>query len=429
MKYPISFILILILAFAACKQENTPIVSTRFTDSLLIHSSPSAMEKMLAGDMAFWEERLKSDPGSYTAMGRYAGNLVQRFHLYGNIRDLVEADSIEQVIENITAGKEAGVMRSRAALDITRHRFKEADSYVQKALAIGSEKYASTLMYFDTRFELGSYILAVQALKSCAASNEYGYFFRLAKWKHLQGEADSAIYYMQQAANWAGNNAALKQTAFSNMADLYLHEGKPEKANKLYVDNLRQNAADYHSLQGLGRIALVHDHAADRAEKIFRYIATKNQLPDPYYNLEWVAEERGDANATKKAAETFIKKTNDPRYGSMYHKYQVELYTGILNQPAKAVAIATEETDNRATPQTYCWLVWALHKAGNDAQAWKLYQDHVSGKPLETLELFWMGKMMKDMGKNYNANAFFKAANKNRYDLSPEKQRELKEFL
>jgi hypothetical protein len=29
----------------------------------------------------------------------------------------------------------------------------------------------------------------------------------------------------------------------------------------------------------------------------------------------------------------------------------------------------------------------------------EVYKAHVSGKPLEALELYWMGKMMKDMGK------------------------------
>lgn len=429
MKYRILSFLLFTMVFNACRDGHNPIVNTAFTDSLMTSAAPAAIETTLAADMAFWEKRIRENPGSYTALGRYSGDLVQRFHLYGDIQDLVTADSIEQVLNKQTSGKDAGIMRSRAALDITRHHFKEADLYVQKALAIGSEQYASTLMYFDTRFELGSYILAQQALNSCKASNEYGYFFRLSKWKHLQGEADSAIFYMQKAAEWAGNSTLLLQTARSNMADLYLHEGKPEKAGPLYMENLKQNAADYHSLQGLGRIALLHDKKPETAEKIFRFIAGKNQLPDPYYNLEWVAEERGDRIARQKAAALFIEKTENERYGSMYHKYQVEMYTGILDQPAKAVAIASEEIENRATPQTYTWLVWSLHKAGKDAEAWKIYKDHVSGKPLEALELFWMGKMMKDMGKDYNANAFFKAADKNRYDLSPVKQRELKDLL
>jgi hypothetical protein len=113
----------------------------------------------------------------------------------------------------------------------------------------------------------------------------------------------------------------------------------------------------------------------------------------------------------------------------MYHKYLVELYTGILQSPDKALAIAEKEINNRSTPQTYAWLAWTLHKVGNDTKALEVYKAHVSGKPLEALELYWMGKMMKDMSKNYNAGEFFKAANKNLFDLSPEKQRDLKSLL
>jgi hypothetical protein len=105
------------------------------------------------------------------------------------------------------------------------------------------------------------------------------------------------------------------------------------------------------------------------------------------------------------------------------------LYTGILNSPQKALAIAEKEISNRATPQTYAWLAWTLHRSGQDIKAMNVYRAHVSGKPLEALELYWMGKLMKETGKNYNATEFFKAANINLYDLSPAKQRDLKELL
>lgn len=47
------------------------------------------------------------------------------------------------------------------------------------------------------------------------------------------------------------------------------------------------------------------------------------------------------------------------------------------------------------------------------------FHRNVSGKPLEGLELYWMGKMMRGMNKEYDANAFFEAAYPNQYDLSP----------
>ena len=55
----------------------------------------------------------------------------------------------------------------------------------------------------------------------------------------------------------------------------------------------------------------------------------------------------------------------------------------------------------------------------------KYFKQHVSGQPLEGLELYYMGKMMKGLGKGYNAGEFFKAADKNKYDLSPDMAKDL----
>ena len=43
--------------------------------------------------------------------------------------------------------------------------------------------------------------------------------------------------------------------------------------------------------------------------------------------------------------------------------------------------------------------------------------------------MYWMGKMMKGLGKGYNTNEFFKAAEKNRYDLSPSMRKDLDDNL
>jgi hypothetical protein len=202
-----------------------------------------------------------------------------------------------------------------------------------------------------------------------------------------------------------------------------------KKAAGLYMQNLKANPSDHHSLMGLGRIALLNDNDPANAEKIFSFIGKQNHLPDALYNLVWVAEQKGDSMLQKKYAGAFVEKATGPVYGGMYNKYLVELYTGILNSPEKALLIAEKEIANRGTPQTYAWLVWVLHKAKQDNKAWELYKALVSGKPLEALELYWMGKMMKDLNKNYNAGEFFKAADKNRFDLSPLKQKDLLSHL
>jgi len=117
-------------------------------------------------------------------------------------------------------------------------------------------------------------------------------------------------------------------------------------------------------------------------------------------------------------ANDFASQATNALYGNMYNKYLIEIYTGILNDPAKAENIAAAELNNRSTPQTNAWYAWALFSNNKKEKAYQVYEQAVSGKPLEGLELYWMGKMMQGLGKGYNAQQFFKAAWKNRYDLS-----------
>ena len=113
----------------------------------------------------------------------------------------------------------------------------------------------------------------------------------------------------------------------------------------------------------------------------------------------------------------------------MYNKYLIEVYTGILHQPATAEAIAERELTNRSTPQTNAWYVWTLFNNNKKDKATEIYGKAVSGKPLEGLELYYMGQMMRGSKKEYNAKSFLEASYKNRYDLSPAKIKELeKEF-
>jgi hypothetical protein len=234
---------------------------------------------------------------------------------------------------------------------------------------------------------------------------------------------------MLQAAEKAGNNNSLKQIALSNAADLYIHKGNLREAYKLYTESIKLDAADLHSIMGIGWIALVHDKNDSLAEKIFRFVQSKSHAPDALLKLEQLAEARNDSAAQKKWANEFEAQASQPVYGLMYSKYLIDLYTGILNEPAKALAIAEKEIINRPTPQTYAWYVWALFNNNKNEKAYAVFRNSVSGKPLEGPELYYMGKMMQGLKKGYNAQEFFKAAYKNRYDLSPAKQKDLEKSL
>jgi hypothetical protein len=259
--------------------------------------------------------------------------------------------------------------------------------------------------------------------------NSYGYLFRRSKYEHYDGSLDTSIACMMQAAEKAGNSKYLKQVALSNAADLCIHKGRIDDAYNLYVQSIKLDAADFHSIMGIGWIALVHDNNEALAEKIFQFVHDHNRLPDALLKLEQAAEAGNDSIMQKKYADEFDAKANDSVYGKMYSKYLVDLYTGILRQPAKAVALALQETANRPTPQSFAWYAWSLFCNNEQEKAYTVFKSLVSGKPLEGLELYYMGKMMQGLNKGYNAQQFFEAAYKNRYDLSPAKQKDLEKNL
>jgi hypothetical protein len=423
----ISIYLLLVIFISSC-QSKTPIVKTAFVDSIINHTLPSSANAK-EDEVNFWKNRLDTIHPGITNESRYASALAARFAVKGDIHDILTADSTLYRVNQRFNNKEASPFKMLSAHAITRHRFSEADSLLNLARKIGLKKYDEATAVFDVYFELGRYDDARSILYNIRDNNDYGYKFRLSKIAHYKGDIDSAISYMLQAAALAGNSVVLKQTALSNAADLYLHSGEFNNAYDAYENSLKLNSSDNHSLMGIGWIALLHDRNDSLAKAIFNFVRSRTKLPDPFYKLSQASQFNNDSLAEKKYATEFAALANDTLYGGMYNKYLIELYTGILNNPLKAETLARAELLNRSTPQTHAWYAWALYCNNRKEDAYKEYTSFISGKPLEALELYYMGKMMQGLGKGYNAKEFFKAADKNRYDLSPRMINDLNKSL
>jgi len=422
MKY-FTYAFLTVAVFTSCNRNNK-IVDQTYVDSLISHYTPSQQVKDNEADMKFWKGRIDPNRPGQVHESRYAGTLITRFRQFGDIDDVKEAESIYKSINKTYNGTLASPFVALASSAMLQHHFAQADTLLQKAKKTGIDGFTTNTLSFDVNFELGKYNDARFYLYRLKGAKDYSYYFRRSKYDHLNGTIDSAINNMMKAAGLAKASPYLKGIALSNAADLYIHSGDLEKAAELYKECIGLNSADFHSIMGLGWVALIHDKNDTLAEKLYKFVQTKNKLPDPLFKLYQMAQVRGDKKLEVKYAADFVTKATDTIYGKMYNKYLIEIYTGILNQPAKAEALAKDELNNRATPQTYAWYAYALFK-NNKSEAFKVFKQYVSGRPLEGLELYYMGVMMKGLGKGYNANEFFKAAGKNKYDLSPDMAKDL----
>ena len=419
MSKTLALVLFALSFLSACQNDKKPLVDPAFADSLITHFTLPADSRNKDVEMQFWKSRIDPRNPGMVNEAKYAAALVARFHQSGDIQDVKMADSVVRAIDTLFHFKEAGPKLTLVSLSIMQHRFAIADSFLQQAKAIGLRRYEWLTALFDVSFETGRYDNAQISLNQLRAEADYGYYFRRSRMDHLKGGLDSSISAMMKAADLSENSEFLKRAALSNTADLYIHAGELAAARDLYMQCIRMSGTDFHSIMGLGWIASVHDHNDPLATRIFRFVQSRNQLPDALFRLSQVADRAGDSVKQKKYAAAFAGKASDPLYGNMYNRYLIEFYTGILQDPARADELSARELTNRATPQTYAWRVWTLFETGKKEEAYSLFQKEVSGKPLEGLELYYMGKMMQGLGKGYNAGEFFKAAYKNEYDLSP----------
>ncbi|HSZ84426.1 MAG TPA: hypothetical protein VK787_00260 [Puia sp.] len=411
--------LLLLGFFSSCSNKQKNIVSSNFIDSLITNYSPSKLVKNNENEMQFWKGRINPALPGFVNESRYAASLAMRFRFFGDINDMKCADSVLEKINHDYNFKEASVQMALATHCITEHQFMVADSFLQKAKQLGIKPYDSHTASFDIDFELGKYTEAKTELNAIISPNDYSYLYRKSKIEHLEGQLDSSINSMLKAAEFAESSAFLKGVALGNVADLYIHAGDLQQANDLYVQCIRSNSADFHSLLGLGWIALVHDNNDSLAKKIFEFVQSKNKLLDALFKLTQMAAAMNDSTTYLQYAKAFEQKATDTIYGRMYNKYLLQLYTGVLQNPRQAEIMAKDELNNRATPQTYSWYAYALFANNKKDEAYKIFEDHVSGKPLEGPELYLMGLLMDGLDKKYNAIEFFKAAYKNKYDLDP----------
>lgn len=420
------YLALVIFLLASCSSQKSEYITATFVDSITKNFDSVQVYKSTDADLKFWKDRIDVKTYDFTNGGRYASMLAKAFAERGDINLFRIADSINlhngQGLNNTYAPPYYSLIYS----SITQHQFARADSFFQIASKIGLEPYQQTVAEFDLNFELGKMVYAKELLEKISDKKSYGYLFRKAKMLHYEADLDSAINSLQAAVDVSNNSAELQNVAYSNLADMYLHNGDIEKSKENYLLALKQNAGNMHAILGLGWLSLLHDKSDSSAERLFKFVDSKIISPEAIFRQIQLQQNRKDSVAELSLANRYVSLVTRQGYNNMYNKYLIELYTGILSQPNKALLTAENELKNRNTPQTNAWYAYTLMKAGKNDAAYAHYKKYVAGKPLEGLELYYMGKLMEEVKKGYNANQFFSEAKKNLYDLSPNIQEDLK---
>ena len=380
-------------------------------------------------EITFWKNKQLRTPDSETCKLRIAGLLSSRFMLTGRIEDIFASDSLYRSVLAASGNENASVHRAMAANAITQHQFGEAYQQIQKALAIGEGKASSLFMLTDVDLELGDYAGAKRALNKIATRNFFPYIIRKAKIKDHEGDLDSAIVLMETALAKAKDNASLSLWTKSNLADMYGHAGRVDEAYRLYLDILKTNPDYDYALKGIAWIAFSHDHRYAEARHIVQYINQKRATPDMHLLLAKIAGAENNMAEKIKELHVFDSLANSPRYGDMYNKYLALMQVEDFSNPAKTIALAKREIQNRPTPQSYDLLAWGYFHEGKYAEALEVAEDFLVDKTFEPDVLFHLGMIYKANGQTGKARTYLRSAEKSAFELGPAVTQKIKDAL
>lgn len=377
---------IIIAATTSCKNNNSIANKTDYNVFINPQFQKAQLQKNEM-EIAFWDNKLKADTGSFVNMLEVGFNKLGHFKLSGNVNDLAFADSLFYGTINKLNNKEASVYFALAQNAITQHKFKEAEQFIYTAEKIGADAYTINLVKFDISMELGNYLAAELALKNIEKQeNNFDYLIRKAKFEDHLGNEKNTIANMEKAYDLV-KNANKKSTinwVTTNLADMYSHANRLQDAYNMYVKALQLDSANLYALKGIATICFVNDKNTEEAERIFKFILSTTESPDLNLNLAEIAEYKGNIEAKEVYLNTFLVKIeSNKKYGNMYNKYLVDVYLNDKLNIAKGLSIAQHEMNNRKTPETYSWLALANYKANNIAAANDILNKYVLNKTKE----------------------------------------------
>jgi tetratricopeptide (TPR) repeat protein len=415
MKRILFVVLLSIGALVSCSTKKETVATLKDFE-FAIQASDSEGLQNCNEEISFWRNKELANP-SDTYLSKIGGAYTKRFAITGVIEDIYTSDSLyKQVLKSDS--NRTGAYQALAVNCMTRHEFRQAKDYIQKALLIGDSKAASLFTLFDISMELGDIDGAKYILSQFENKNAFAYLIREAKVDDQEGRLDLAIEKMERAFERIKDDPSLFSWTLSNLGDMYGHAGRVEEAYQAYLAVLKKNPAHDFALKGIAWIALSHDHNTILAKQLVSILAKRKEMPDMHLLLAKIAEQENNVSEKVTQLKLFAQKASDAKYGDMYNKYLALLEAEEFKNPSKTVEIATIEISNRPTPQSYDLLAWGYFQQGQAEKAIEVAQQHVEGKTFEPEAFYHLGVIYKNIDKE-KSNDFLKEALQSSFELGP----------
>lgn len=418
---------ILVLLAVACRNEknaepsDTDELTKNFDVAYYGETRDTTTVSNLKEQLDKNQQRLAQDSTLLTVLANQASTLEKLFDETGEIDYLGRSVRFRESAVEAAAINRESYLRALATAYIKQHRFKEADSIMDMALDI-SESVQNKMVAFDVAMELGEYDKAEQLLGEFKNLKEPNYLIRAAKWNDYKGNLSATIDLMEKNLERAKSRGDKPFLLWSqtNLADYYGHDGQLEESYNLNVSALNTDPTSDYAKKSIAWLAYAADDKPEKAMKIMDYLSERKMNPNYLLMKSELQEYMGNDEQAEQLKQRFIDEVTEPAYGDMYNAYLIEIYAeGSEQQKKKAVELAKQEVENRATPETYDLLAYAYYQSGEEEKALEVVKEHVEGKTFEPVAQLHMAEIYKANGKTEKAEALKEELMEARFELGP----------
>jgi tetratricopeptide (TPR) repeat protein len=358
------------------------------------------------------------EAGAYSGLG---AALLQRARETGDVEDYQLAEqSLKKSLDLVSGDLSATApLATMAEVCMGEHRFEDALSYTQKALALGSGDLSPFAISGDAYADMGEYEKAGVAYSrlisdpDSQARTAYVRDSRLAYLKFISGDTDGAIRLMQSAVT-AGVEVRLPSEnlawLYFELGEFYFQRGNAQAANHAYLTALTTHPGDYRALAGLGK---VRANQGRYKEAILLYQKAIAVVPMPIYLAELgdVYTKAGDTAEAEKQYQLVEYIGLLGHINQVLHNRDLALfYADHDRNLSESLALAHKEFEVRHDVYTWDALAWALYKNGKYQEAKDAMDNALHFGTRDSLLFFHAGIIEAKLGDADQAQESLKRA-------------------
>jgi len=316
----------------------------------------------------------------------------------------------------------AFAMTQMAVVCMVEHRFEDAETWAEKALALGSGDPSPWAIAGDALADMGDYRGASEAysrLKSSYGSQDetlaYSYQrgSRMSFLRFVAGDTQGAIQLISSAVRTAmethmpAENIAWSQYQLGE--ELFL-AGETNAAEKAYLASLEECPNYYRALAGLAKVRASQGNYAD-AVKLYKEALAKVPYPEYAAALGDIYQKLGHLADAKKQYELVEFIGYLSQINQQIHNRDLALFYADHDMKLQqSLALARKELEVRRDIYTWDVLAWSLFKNDEPQEAAEAISHALEQGTQDPQLFFHAGMIYERLGDSAKAKEYLQRA-------------------